>query len=211
MREDLSRCACSRLFQPGQTRYDVSTMKCILHTERLDLSLLSPADARRVLDFITRNREFLTPTEPDRSLPYYTLEGVRSMLSHERRDADAGRLYRFWITRSCSSTIIGSVLLSCITYGASHSSCIAYRLDQDCQGMGYMTEALREVIRFAFEDLHLHRIEANIMPRNTRSISIAKRLGFLIEGLSREYLCINGVWEDHLRTALINKHWEAAP
>jgi ribosomal-protein-alanine N-acetyltransferase len=69
---------------------------------------------------------------------------------------------------------------------------------------GYITEALRRAIRFAFEDLQLHRIEANIMPKNVRSIRVVEKLGFVNEGLSRKYLKIAGVWEDHVHYVLLN-------
>ena len=73
---------------------------------------------------------------------------------------------------------------------------------------GMMTDALKRAIRFAFEDMKLHRIEANIMPHNTRSISVVEKLGFVNEGLSRKYLKIAGKWEDHLHYVLLNPNEE---
>jgi ribosomal-protein-alanine N-acetyltransferase len=62
-----------------------------------------------------------------------------------------------------------------------------------------------EVIRIAFDGMGLHRIEANIIPRNVRSRRVVEKLGFTLEGMSRKYLRINGVWEDHLHYALLNE------
>jgi ribosomal-protein-alanine N-acetyltransferase len=68
-----------------------------------------------------------------------------------------------------------------------------------------MTEAIRKGIEIVFQECGLHRIEANILPRNLRSLRVAEKLGFVNEGLSRRYLCINGVWEDHIHMALLNE------
>lgn len=68
---------------------------------------------------------------------------------------------------------------------------------------GLMTEALRAAVDFAFGELGLHRLEANIQPDNTASISLVRRLGFKQEGFSPSYLRINGEWRDHERWALL--------
>ena len=71
-----------------------------------------------------------------------------------------------------------------------------------------MTEAVNQVVTYAFDSLGLHRIEGNIMPRNKASIGVAKKCGFAEEGLSRKYLKINGVWEDHLHFVRLNEEME---
>ena len=63
---------------------------------------------------------------------------------------------------------------------------------------GYMTAAVRAVIPFAFSTLRLHRVEAACIPDNIASIRLLERSGFRREGVAREYLCINGIWQDHL-------------
>ena len=70
-----------------------------------------------------------------------------------------------------------------------------------------MTEAGRLLIHYAFEELNLHRIMASYIPHNQRSANVLKRLGFEIEGTAREYLFINGKWQDHVMTSLINPQW----
>lgn len=71
-----------------------------------------------------------------------------------------------------------------------------------------MTEAVEAVVNHAFQELHLHRIEANIMPRNRASLRVVEKLGFRNEGVSREYLKINGKWEDHIHMVLLNEEME---
>lgn len=55
-----------------------------------------------------------------------------------------------------------------------------------------------------FDDMKLHRIEANIMPKNKQSLKVVEKLGFYDEGLAYKYLKINGKWEDHIHMVLLN-------
>ena len=71
-----------------------------------------------------------------------------------------------------------------------------------------MTEAVNECVRIAFEELGLHRIEANIMPKNKASLGLARKCGFREEGISPKYLKINGVWEDHIHMVKLNESLE---
>ncbi len=87
------------------------------------------------------------------------------------------------------------------TFQACH---LGYALAEKYQGQGIMQEALREANRYMFEELHLHRIMANYMPRNERSGRLLEKLGFRIEGKAEKLLKINGRWEDHIMTSLIN-------
>ena len=77
------------------------------------------------------------------------------------------------------------------------------------QGKGYMTEGLKSAIDYVFQELNLHRVMANYMPHNQRSGNVLKRLGFVVEGYARDYLLINGKWQDHILTSLTNPHWQA--
>ncbi|MGC4064140.1 MAG: GNAT family N-acetyltransferase [Polyangiaceae bacterium] len=82
---------------------------------------------------------------------------------------------------------------------------MGYHVDKEYEGRGYMSEAVTAVIRYAFDELRLHRIMANYMPRNIRSARLLERLGFVREGLARDYLFIGNQWEDHVLTALTNQ------
>ena len=68
---------------------------------------------------------------------------------------------------------------------------------------GFMTEAVRLTVNYAFAELGLHRVEANIQPGNAASIALVRRVGFRKEGFSPRYLNIGGVWRDHERWALL--------
>ena len=74
-------------------------------------------------------------------------------------------------------------------------------------GHGYVPEAVVAVLRFAFEDLQLHRVQISIVPRNRASRRVVEKLDLREEGLAERYLQINGVWEDHIRYAITSEEW----
>ena len=69
-----------------------------------------------------------------------------------------------------------------------------------------MTEAVELITRYAFDHLELHRIEANVMPRNVASLRVLEKNGYINEGISQKYLNINGVWEDHYHMVILNEN-----
>ena len=106
------------------------------------------------------------------------------------------------VTRNDDGALIGTVNLNEIVRGAFQSCYMGYWIGAPYARQGYMTEAVALAVQFAFEDLGLHRVEANIIPENTPSIALVRRLGFRKEGLSLRYLRIAGTWRDHERWAL---------
>ncbi len=71
-----------------------------------------------------------------------------------------------------------------------------------------MRESLQAAIDYVFVTLKFHRIEANVIPTNTRSRGLLKRLGFQEIGVAPHYLRINKQWQEHVLTALINPSWK---
>lgn len=154
-----------------------------------------------------RNRAFLAEWQPAVDEEFYTVEFQRDRLQFEAEQRKQGRMVRLWFFNKhdrAYTQIIGFLNFSNIVRGAFQSCHLGYAIDQANANQGLMTEALRQAITFAFEDLKLHRIEANIMPRNHRSARVVEKLGFVNEGLSRKYLKINGVWEDHIHYVMLN-------
>jgi len=88
--------------------------------------------------------------------------------------------------------------------GAFQACHLGYALTESAQGQGLMHEVLTAAIAHVFDVMLLHRIMANYRPENERSARLLARLGFEREGKARAYLKINGVWADHVLTALIN-------
>ena len=175
-------------------------------TARLILSPASPALAPALAEYYVRNRTFLRPFEPERETSFFTAGGQRLLLEQEADAAREDRGYRLYLSlRDRPGAIVGMAALNNVVRGAFQSSFLGYKLDGSLQGRGYMTEAVRAVCRIAFTELGLHRLEANIMPRNLPSLRVAEKAGFSSEGLARKYLSINGGWEDHIHMVRLSE------
>jgi len=103
-----------------------------------------------------------------------------------------------------SNRVVGVINVNEIVAGAFQSAYLGYYGMLNLARTGLMTEALRATVGYAFNELGLHRLEANIQPGNTASIALARRLGFTQEGFSPRYLRVNGEWRDHERWALLS-------
>ncbi|MFL9873039.1 GNAT family N-acetyltransferase [Paraburkholderia megapolitana] len=104
---------------------------------------------------------------------------------------------------AASNRVVGVINLNEIVAGAFQSAYLGYYGMADFSRTGLMTEALRMAIDFAFGELGLHRLAANIQPENVASIALVRRVGFRQEGFSPRYLRIDGEWRDHERWALL--------
>ena len=108
-----------------------------------------------------------------------------------------------------TAAIAGTITLSQIFRKAFQNAYLGYLLGEGFTGKGYMTEAIELMLKHAFSNLKLHRIEANVQPHNLQSINVLKRTGFTKEGFSRNYLKISGKWRDHERWAIIKEDWKS--
>jgi len=110
-----------------------------------------------------------------------------------------------------SNKVVGVVNINEVVAGAFQSAYLGYYGMSSSSRQGLMTEALRAAVGYAFGDLGLHRLEANIQPQNIASIALVRRLGFHKEGFSPAYLRIDGQWRDHERWALLADRPGEAP
>jgi ribosomal-protein-alanine N-acetyltransferase len=114
----------------------------------------------------------------------------------------------FLICRVSDRAIAGMINLSQIFYGPFENAYLGYGLGAGFTGQGLMAEAVALILKYAFKDLKLHRVEANAQPDNLSSIAVLKRSGFTKEGFSRRYLKVSGRWRDHERWAIIKEDWK---
>jgi ribosomal-protein-alanine N-acetyltransferase len=111
------------------------------------------------------------------------------------------------VCRRSDLAIVGFFNLSQIIRRSLQSAYLGYAAGKPFAGQGYMTEGIQLVLRHAFQDLRLHRVEANIQPDNHASIALARGAGFHREGFSPRYLKIAGRWRDHERWAILADDW----
>jgi ribosomal-protein-alanine N-acetyltransferase len=109
------------------------------------------------------------------------------------------------VFRNEDHALVGGITLANLRRGVAQAGSIGYWVGETYARQGYMTAALRALTPFAFESLRLHRLEAACIPTNAASIRLLEKSGFTREGYAREYLCINGVWADHLLFARLKE------
>jgi ribosomal-protein-alanine N-acetyltransferase len=124
----------------------------------------------------------------------------RRLLERNRADNFFALLAR----RTEDDAIVGLFEFSEVVRGSFQNAYLGYWVGEPYAGQGYMREGMQLALRFAFSDLRLHRVEANIQPANKRSLALAKRSGFRREGFSPRYLKIGGRWRDHERWAILS-------
>ena len=173
-------------------------------TVLLKVRLLDADDAEELIAYEQRNELRLAPWEPQRDpRTRADIPVRRSELARLRAEAAADRTYSFG-ARDAGGTIVAKVTLSNVVRGVFQACHLGYSVDGACEGKGVAFEAVGGVVRFAFDELRLHRVMANYQPDNRRSGNLLNRLGFEVEGFARNYLYIDREWRDHVLTALIN-------
>lgn len=180
-----------------------------IETPRLILKTLNEADIPGILEFYHRNGKFLKPWIPEYEKNYYTYEYQLRKLEYEKNLRESGSEYRYNIFKKDDpERVIGNIAVSNIIRGILQSAFLGYSVDENENGKGIATEAIKEIIDFSFQEIKLHRLEANVIPSNTASVRVLEKLNFTKEGYSKNYLKINGKWQDHLRFALINQNYD---
>jgi ribosomal-protein-alanine N-acetyltransferase len=145
-----------------------------------------------------QSREFLTPWEPTWPADDLSRSAFRRRIRRYAEDLRTDQGYAFLIFRSSDDALVGGLTLANIRRGVAQAGSLGYWMGQPYIRNGHMTAAVRAVITFAFTTLRLHRLEAACIPSNAGSIRLLESTGFVREGYARDYLCINGVWQDHL-------------
>ncbi len=157
---------------------------------------------RRSADWLLKWEAARVPGSPD------TVEdrgAFEARCAARQRERMLGTGYGFGLF--VDGCFAGEININAIQRGAFQSAYVGYWIDESYAGNGYMSEAMVLLARFAFEELHLHRLQVAIIPRNDPSNRVAQKLGLRLEGTALRYLEINGVWEDHYRYAMTVEDW----
>jgi ribosomal-protein-alanine N-acetyltransferase len=183
-----------------------------LEGPRVRLRPLRPGDWDQWHDVRTRSRDWLEPweplPEPGSPDPSRDRDAFRARCSAWERQRQFDHAYGFGLFLIApAETFIGEVSLGAVQRGPFQSANVGYWVDRAHAGHGYVPEGVCLILRYGFEELGLHRIEAAIVPRNRPSRRVVEKLGLRMEGTALGYLQIRGRYEDHVRYAMTAEEW----
>lgn len=177
---------------------------------RVMLRPLAATDFEAWSEVRLRNGEWLTKWEP---MPLITLPDPaksRDAFTHRcaarDRERQSGNAYCLGLF--VDNVFAGEINLNSVMRGAMQSGTIGYWIDKAKAGNSYVSEAVLVLMKFAFEELRLHRMEVCIIPRNANSRRVVEKLQLREEGIAERFLEINGVWEDHVRYGFTIEEWQ---
>ncbi|HWK46357.1 MAG TPA: GNAT family protein [Stellaceae bacterium] len=153
------------------------------------------------------SRSFLKPWEPSWTADALSKAAFRRRLARYALDWRDDEGYSFFIFRTEDDALLGGIGISNIRRGVAEAGSLGYWIGQPYARNGYMAEALKLLLPFIFDRLRLHRIEAACLPTNIPSQQLLLNAGFREEGYARKYLCIDGVWQDHVLLAMLREEW----
>jgi len=180
----------------------------LITTSRLILRLADNSDVPALLSFYRENVGHLAPTSPLLPPDFLTEAFWRRQLARNNDDFAQGRAVKlFLFDKSEPATVVGQISLNNIVRGAAYYCDLGYSLGEARQGQGLMSESIVAIIRYAFDEMGLHRVKAGYLPSNERSGRLLRRLGFVVQGYARDYLLIQGRWQDQVLVGLVNPDW----
>lgn len=172
--------------------------------EGVYLRLPEPRDYLEWSELREASRVFLTPWEPTWAVDELSRGSFRYKLRRYTEDARDDKAYALFVFREDDGALIGGITLSNVRRGVAQTASLGYWAGEKFAGKGYTTAAVRAVVRYAFDDLDLHRVEAACQPDNIASHRVLEKAGFTHEGQAKAYLKINGKWRDHLLFGIVN-------
>ena len=174
-----------------------------LRGEGVWLRVPQAGDYEEWADLRARSRDFLKPWEPTWPADDLTRAAFRRRLRRYGEERRLDHAHSFFLFLNDTQELIGGVTISNIRRSVAQTGTVGYWMGEPFHGRGHMTAGVRALIPHAFGALRLRRLEAACIPTNAASIRLLEKVGFGREGYAREYLCIDGVWRDHLLFALL--------
>jgi ribosomal-protein-alanine N-acetyltransferase len=169
-----------------------------LETERLTIRWLEDRDVPRLFEIFSNPEVMRYWSSP----PLEDVSGAEKLLRHIRHCFESRTLFQWGVALKEDDRVIGTCTLSSLSAEHRRGE-IGYALGRTWWGKGYMTEALPTLLRFAFGPLGLHRIEADVDPRNLPSLRSVESLGFRREGYLRERYFVGGDIQDSVIYGLL--------
>jgi len=195
------RSANNAYFEVGDT----------VETVRLSLRFPRMEDHSQWSSLRNQSKAFLVPWEATWPSDDLSRSAFSHRLKHYRDNVRKDKAYPLLIFKANDShELVGGVTVSNVRRGIAQTAQLGYWIGQPHANQGYMSEAVRAVADFCFDQLGLHRLEAACLIKNGPSARVLEKCGFLREGIARKYLKINGQWQDHLLFALLKDDYKSS-
>ena len=170
----------------------------------MEIKLSSVEDALSLSQYYVKNEAHLSLWEPLKGKKDNNLALWQERLKQRELEQSEKKAAYFLAYNEGSTEIIATCNLTGISYGVFMACYMGYSVSRQFEGQGFMKKLCSYVTQYAFNDLGLNRVMSNYMPNNLRSENLLVSMGFVKEGLAKNYLYINGKWEDHILTSLVN-------
>ncbi len=156
-----------------------------------------------------KNMDYLTPFEPTWNKSDLSESAFMKRLSHYKNQAKTRAEFQFFIFLQNKEikTLVGAISLSNIRYNAARHVTLGYWLSEEENNKGIMSKSVKLILPFIFDSLQLVRVHAACLPHNIASRKLLEKNGFEEEGYSKDYLQINGIWQDHVLYALTKEKY----
>src|SRR5947209_3147491 len=144
------------------------------------------------------SRAFLTPWESTWPADDLSRSAFRRRLRRYAEDQRTDASYAFFLFRKSDDALVGGLTLANVRRGVAQAGSLGYWIGEPFARRGLMSGAVQALVPFGFGSLRLHRPEAAGIPGITAPLRLPQKSAFARRGYAREYLCINGLWQDHL-------------
>ena len=192
----------------GKQKPQTSFPEILLHAERIFMRPPQISDWQQWASLRAKNKKHIQPFEPLWAENALEEAFFERRVQRQSREWHLGIANAFLIFKSSDRQLIGGMNINNICRGAAQYAALGYWIDQDHEGQGYMAEALNVTLKYCFEDLELHRVNASCLPHNPRSKKTLLKAGFQEEGFAEKYLQIDGDWQDHELFGLPIENWQ---
>ena len=191
--------------------YPASARQLRLESGRVYLRAPQAGDWKAWAELRAESREFLVPWEPTWARDALTRQAYHRRLGYYASEWRQGSGHAFFVLRAADNQLLGGLSLLNVRRGVAQTASLGYWIGRPHAHQGYMTEAISGALDFAFARLGLHRVEAACLPHNGPSRGLLAKSGFREEGFARDYLKINGRWQDHVLFSILRDDPRSRP
>lgn len=177
----------------------------MIKTQRTVIKLVTQDLAAQLFHYHLENKEHLRSWQPLRQDAFYQLSYWKEYSAESEIEFADAKAVRLAAINPDIGDVIGICNFTGISRGAFQACFLGYSISSRYEGQGYMTEILESSINYMFDTVGLNRIMASYMPKNKASGTVLRKLGFEREGYARNYLKIDGKWEDHILTSKVRE------